>query len=346
MKGIDMADSVIRVGIVGAGDNTRKKHIPGLQAIPGVEVVSVCNRTLESSQRVAGEFGIPKVYERWWELIDAGDTDAIMIGTWPYMHARMTVRALEAGKHVLCEARMARNLAEAQAMLAAAQANPQLVAQIVPSPLSLGVDRAIQRLLAEGYLGEVLVVEIRAGSSFSNPDAPLHWRHDYDLSGLNIMSMGIWYEALLRWVGEAVAVSAMGKVFTTMRKDAGGRLRAVRVPEHIDVLADMACGAQARITISSVTGLAGPDSATLYGSAGTLRFVDGMLYGARRGETALQPAAIQPEEKGVWRVEEEFVNAIRGQEIITHTDFETGVKYMAFTEAVTRSMAERRTVPV
>ena len=55
-----MAASSIRIGLIGAGKNTRDRHIPGFQAIDGVEVVSVCNRSLESSQRVADQFGIPK----------------------------------------------------------------------------------------------------------------------------------------------------------------------------------------------------------------------------------------------------------------------------------------------
>ena len=336
----------IRIGVVGAGANTRTRHIPGLQAIDGVKIVSVCNRSPESSRRAADEFDIPTVYNHWWELIDAPDTDAIVIGTWPYMHERMTVRALAAGKHVMCEARMARNLAEARSMLAASQANPHLVTQIVPSPMTLGVDKTIKRLLAEGYLGDVLVIDIRAGNAFIDPNAPLHWREDYDLSGLNIMSMGIWYEALLRWVGEATAVSAMGKVFTPMRKDSGGQLHPVRVPDHIDIVADMACGAQTRLTISNVTGLAEPNTVTLYGSKGTLSFVGGQLLGGQRGGDSLQPISIPAAEVGGWRVEAEFINAIRGQETITHTDFETGVKYMAFTEAVSRSMQERRIVPV
>jgi predicted dehydrogenase len=336
----------IRVGIIGAGANTRSKHIPGLQAIEGVEVISVCNRSLESSQRVADEFGIPMVYENWWQLIDADDTDAIVIGTWPYMHERMTGRALAANKHVMCEARMARNLTEARAMPAASQAHPNLITQIVPSPMTLGVDKTIKRLLTEGYLGDILVIEVRAGNSFINRDAPMHWRENFDYSGLNIMSMGIWYEALLRWVGEATSVTAMGKVFTPMRKDEDGYLRPVKVPDHVDIVADMACGAQARITISSVTGLAEPNTVTLYGSEGTLRFIDGQLYGGQRGEDSLQLLSIPQSEVGGWRVETEFINAIRGEEVITHTDFETGVKYMAFTEAVTRSMQERRVVSI
>ncbi len=54
---------------------------------------------------------------------------AVCIGTWPNLHAEVTVAALERGKHVLCEARMACNLTEAKRMLAASEARPQLVAQ-------------------------------------------------------------------------------------------------------------------------------------------------------------------------------------------------------------------------
>src|SRR5512142_1594289 len=115
----------IRVGIVGAGGNTQGRHIPELQKIEGVEVVSVANRTGESSQRAADRFGIPRVYDRWEDLVRADDSDAIVIGTWPYMHYPITLAALEAGKHVLCEARMSSNLDEARRMLIAAQSHPE-----------------------------------------------------------------------------------------------------------------------------------------------------------------------------------------------------------------------------
>ena len=110
----------IRVGIVGAGANTRLRHIPGLQAIEEVEIVSVANRTIESARRVAREFGIPKVFDHWEDLVMARDLDAVVIGTWPNLHCAVTLAALDAGKHVLCEARMARNAKEARAMWQAA----------------------------------------------------------------------------------------------------------------------------------------------------------------------------------------------------------------------------------
>lgn len=339
-----MSDEPIRVGIVGAGGNTTARHLPGLQAIDGVELRSVCNRSRESSDRVAKRFGIPTMYDSWQELVAAPDTNAIVIGTWPYLHCPVTLAALAANKHVLCEARMAMNASEARAMRAAAQAKPQLVAQVVPSPFTLRVDTTIQRLIADGFLGDILAVRVRDGSSFLNPDAELGWRQNADLSGVNVLSLGIWYEATLRWVGEATRVMAMGKTFRRMRKDGEGRMRAVRVPEHVDVVADLACGAQAHFGISSVTGLAGPPEASLFGSAGTLRWSGDKLYGGRRDATELHEIAIPDDQAGGWRVEEEFINAIRGREPITHTTFDDGVKYMEFTEAVARSMLEARAV--
>jgi predicted dehydrogenase len=329
----------IRIGIVGAGANTVSKHIPGLRAIEGCEIVGVCNRSRESSERAARQLSIPTVYDTWQELSAAPDIDAVVIGTWPYLHCRVTLAALASGKHVLCEARMAANAQEARAMRDAAQARPELVAQVVPAPYTLGVDRTIRRLLAEGYLGELLAIDVRDGNGFLDRAAPLHWRQDFDLSGFNVLSLGIWYEAILRWAGEATRLTAMSKTFAKTRKDASGVPRAVRVPEHVDVIADMACGAQAHIQISAVTGLAGPTEAWLFGSVGTLRFAEGRLYGARRGEAAPREIDIPAGEAGSWRVEEEFVNAIRGREATTHTSFEDGVKYMEFTEAVARSMA-------
>ncbi len=336
---ISTGERPIRVGIIGAGGNTVSRHIPGLQAIPGVEVASVCNRSRASGERVARQFDIPTVYEDWQELIAAPDTDAILIGTWPSFHCRATLAALVAHKHVLCEARMAMNAAEARAMRDAAQAKPRLVAQVVPSPMTLGVDRTIQRLIADGFLGEIVAVRIRDGNAFADHDAPLHWRQDIALSGVNIMSMGIWYEALLRWVGPARKVMAMGRTFTPMRRDAEGILRAVAVPDHVDVVAELWCGAQAHIQISAVTGMAGASEAWIFGTEGTVRFVDGRLMGARRAAAEWQEVSPRPEDVGGWRVEADWIDAIRGVAPVRLTTFDDGVRYMDFTEAVSQSIA-------
>ncbi len=342
-----MSQPTIRVGVIGAGTNTRDRHMPGLLAQPNVEIVAVANRSRESGQRVADTFGIATVAPHWRAIVEHPDLDAVVIGTWPYLHCAATTSALQAGKHVMCEARMAMNAAEAQAMYRTAQSHPHLVAQIVPSPMTLGVDRAIQRLIASGWLGAPLVVDVQVGDTWLDREAPLHWRHDITRSGFNIMTMGIWYEALMRWVGEATAVMARGQVHVRQRRNTEtGCLQAVHIPDHIEILGDLACGASLHMQISAVMGLAGAPRATMYGSEGTLQFRDGVLYGGQRTDQELAPIPIPETERGSWRVEEEFVNAIRGQEAITHTDFATGVKYMEFTEAVTRSMQCGRTVAI
>src|SRR5262245_6324691 len=156
-----MPEKKIRVGLIGAGGNTKAFHIPGLKKQEGVEIVAVANRTRESSQRVADEFSIPKVHEHWQALLEDPGVDAVCIGTWPYMHAPLTIASLEAGKHVLCEARMAMDHDEARTMLAASLRHPGLTAQIVPAPHTLAFDRTIVEMIAGGVLGEMISIEAR-----------------------------------------------------------------------------------------------------------------------------------------------------------------------------------------
>jgi predicted dehydrogenase len=343
-----MAQAPIKVGIIGAGNNTRVRHIPGLQAVDGVEIVSVCNRSRESSQRVADQFHIPKVYDDWRELMAAGDTNAIVIGTWPYMHAELSCAALDAGKHVMCEARMAMNAAEAHTMLNKSRQHPDLVAQIVPSPFTLRVDQTIKDLIAEGYLGELYSLVVRGvAPEFANPDAPIHWRQQKHLSGYNILNMGIWYEATMRWVGQATRVFAQTRIGVKQRRDPEtGAMVEVDIPDHVDITTELAGGGQGTYNFSAVSGLGPTPGAWLFGSKGTLHFdqSSNKLLGGKAGEKELREITIPPEKAGKWRVEEEFVNAVRGLEKITHTNFEDGVKYMEFTEAVYRSAESGRAV--
>ncbi|MDO8302821.1 MAG: hypothetical protein Q7T18_06245, partial [Sedimentisphaerales bacterium] len=94
------------------------------------------------------------------------------------------------------------------------------------------------------------------------------------------------------------------------------------------------------------TGLAGEPEAFLFGDGGTLRFAANKLYGAKRGDKELKEIKIPAKEQGSWQVEKEFVEAICGKGTIRLTTFEDGVKYMEFTEAVAKSMAKGKAVPL
>ena len=188
-----MENGLIRIGLIGAGANTRLRHIPGFREQSGVEIVAVANRSRESGKRIASEYEIPKVYDNWLELMEDDSIDAVCVGTWPYMHRNLVLAALEADKHVLTEARMAMNAQEAHDMLDASRQFPHLVTQIVPAPQTLEVDATVKEYVANGYLGEILAVRLRVcdyhgrsnrADTFIDTEAPLHWRQDRTLSGL------------------------------------------------------------------------------------------------------------------------------------------------------------------
>ena len=334
-----MANGDVRVGLIGAGHNTQARHIPGFQKVSGVEISAVANRSRESGRRVADQFNIPAVYDNWRELLEDESIDAVCIGTWPNMHCPITLAALEAGKHVLCEARMAMSAQEAWDMLNVSRAHPHLVAQIVPSPLTFRVDNLLQQMISDGYLGDLLAVEVQALSpDFVETDGALHWRHDRDISGFNVLNMGIWYEAIIRWAGRAARVMAMTSVNVPYRRDENGQMTAVTVPDHVDVLCQMTNGAQAHMRFSAATGLSPGNEVWLYGSEGTIRLDHQLnVFGGRRGDQQLSEIPNPEEKRAYWRVEEEFIGAIRGQEKVSRTPFDVGVHYMEFTEAVTRS---------
>ena len=225
-----MATDTLRIGIIGAGANTRSRHIPGLRMQNSVEIVGVANRSLASSQKAAKELDIPNAYSDWTEIISDKSIDAVCIGTWPYTHAEMTIAALDAGKHVLCEARMAMSAREAHAMLAASRRNPSRIAQIVPAPMTLPVDRTIADTIAGGAIGNVIAIDLCVSvGGYPNPDLPLHWRQSRDFSGNNIMALGIWYEQMARWIGHASSAFAVGQVVVKYRKD---EIRRARTDYH------------------------------------------------------------------------------------------------------------------
>ena len=338
----------LRIGFIGAGANTRSRHIPGFRAIDGVELVAVCNRSRESGQRVADEFGITRVETDPAAIFVADDVDAVCIGTWPYMHREYAVSALEAGKHVLCEARMAMNATEAREMLAASEARPELVAQIVPGPFDLRSWRTIRRLVADGSLGdirEVHVTQLTGGSL--NAGAPLHWRERVDYSGMNVMIFGILVEVVTRWLGPTRRVLADGAVFVRERRDADGRAHAIAVPDSLGVLAELERGGRVSYRVSTV--LHAPRDAngiSVYGSAGTLHWEMGdRMRFAKLGD---EPAPLEPDAgtAGEWRVEADFVDSIRAGAPVALTSFADGVHYMRVTEAVDRSRTEGRAVPL
>jgi predicted dehydrogenase len=120
----------MKVGLIGTGFGTRV-HMPAMRADPGIEVVAICSARRDRAEQAAEEWGVPFIASDYRELIARDDVELVDVCTPPDSHAEMTIAALEAGKHVLCEKPLAMNVAEASAMAAAADSararRPELV---------------------------------------------------------------------------------------------------------------------------------------------------------------------------------------------------------------------------
>lgn len=111
----------VRVGIIGCGNIARGKHMPGLSKIKEVEMVAFCDLIPERAEAAAKQFGVPgaKTYVDYRDLLARDDIDVVHVCTPNDSHAPITIDALRAGKHVMCEKPMALDSAEARAMVAA-----------------------------------------------------------------------------------------------------------------------------------------------------------------------------------------------------------------------------------
>jgi predicted dehydrogenase len=336
----------LRIGIVGAGNIVRDRHLPGLKKHPEVDIVAVSNSSYESAQKFCDE-NLPQAtpMQNWVDLVALPDIDIVWIGTPPYMHSAVTISALEAGKHVFCQARMAMDSAEAEEMLAAAQRFPQLVTMLCPPPYGMRGDLLVKKLLAEGYIGRPHDVRLQSfNGNYLNPEAPPHWRQRIEISGLNVLTLGIYVEVLQRWLGNITGVFARGKILQPIRQGYD-----VIVPDLLNVLCTFANGAEGVLEFSGVNALAPSDRVEIYGSGGTMVYDFGSesLRAGKAGEKELHVVEPTPELEGEWRVEEDFLAAVKSKgRMKPSPSFEEGVRYMRVVQAVADSRARNEWVPI
>ena len=346
-----MSSNPIRVGFIGAGSICRIKHLPGLAAIDGVDVVAVANRSRASAEAVAADFGIPDVEETWQALLARDDIDAVFIGTWPYRHREYSIATLRAGKHCFCQARMAMDLDEAKEMLAVARENPHLVNML--SPARPDYEHYIAGLVRDGELGEITSVELLAISDGNLDRDSLHWRERRELSGNQIMAMGIYAEMLNGVVGPYESLSAHLSTPIGEKVDEAGEKVAIEVPQVVTISGRLQSGA---LALEHHTGLnadstSSTSTLTIRGLNGTLRYdlADRLEIGP--AGQPLSPVEVPPEHVGTWDAETDFVGAVQAardgappEERKVRPDFEEGLLYMRKVEAVHRSAATGQAV--
>lgn len=159
----------VRVGVIGAGQIAKRRHIPEYDAHPNVTIRALCDIDEGKAATLATEYGIKKVCTDYQQILDDGDIDAVSICTPNYLHAPITIAAANAGKHILVEKPMATTLEEADAMVQAAKEN-EVMLMVGQNQRLAPIHQVAKRVLQSGMLGRVTSFR----TTFGHP-GPEYW---------------------------------------------------------------------------------------------------------------------------------------------------------------------------
>ena len=204
------SDRPLRIGVLGAARITPMALIAPARRVAEVEVVAVAARDRARAEKFAARQRIAKVHASYADLIADPDVDAIYNPLPNSHHCEWTIRALEAGKHVLCEKPLASNAEEARQMAEAADRTGRILMEAFHWRYHPIAERA-RSLLREGRVGKIERIEV----AFCIPLwSPGNIRYRLDLAGGAAMDLGAYTVNMLRYFGEAepVVVSARARL--------------------------------------------------------------------------------------------------------------------------------------
>lgn len=276
-----------RIGIVGTGWGTRVQ-VP-LFREAGLQVVAIAGFHRNKTRETAAGLDL-RAYESWRELIATSDVELVSIVTPPAEHAEMTLAALEAGKHVLCEKPTAMSVQEAEAMLEAAKKRPGQLALIDHELRFLPSWRETRERIGE--IGAIRYAEVRYSSpARGSREREWNWWSDAGRGGGVWGAVGSHFVDALRYFGlEFEAAQALLRT-TIDRRPFGEGSRDVTSDDWTAVQLRARGGAVAAMTFSAVA--TGPDEdsvMTIYGESGALRF-SGEAVLLSKGGSPFEPLA-------------------------------------------------------
>lgn len=262
----------VKVGVIGCGSIAKNRHFPEYSSHQETDIIAVCDRVQDRANAAAQRYGV-QAYTDYIELLKNKDIDAVSICTPNYLHARMTIAALESGKHVLCEKPMATSLKDAEKMNEAATKSGKILMighnqRFVPS------HQKAKQIIESGEVGKVY--SFRTAFGHSGPeswsiDGENSWFFKKDQAVIGAMGdLGVHKADLLRYVLGEEFVEVAAFVETSAK-------------QHADVDDGAACilrtGSGIIGTLTASWSYAKEDNATvIYAEKAVLRLEDDPKY--------------------------------------------------------------------
>lgn len=357
----------IGIGLVGTGF-ARSAQAPAFRACEAADLAAVCSGSPENARKTAEEFKIPHVCESWQELIALEEVALVVVSAPPHLHHAVTLAALRAGKHVICEKPMAMNASQAREMTELAAARPQQLAIIDHELRFNPTRRRMKDLIDSGYVGDIYHVTATVAAGFRHAaQRPWNWWAEKSKGGGLLGALGSHAIDQLRWLcGEIEAVSADVATLVPIRHDpVTNQPRLVETDDYCSLLVRFAPRRhrtpRGTVLLSALYASGGKNQITIAGDKGTL-ILDGdeKLLGAQGYNTAFEDfsladraheVAIIPDNlwaRSFYHLARETVFALQeGRTEIPHAaTFADGWRCQTVIDAVLRSQQQQRWVSI
>jgi predicted dehydrogenase len=260
----------IRVGLIGTSWYMDAAHLPMLKADPRVTLAAICGRNRERAQDMASKYGIPAVFTDYRAMIARSNLQAIVIATPDDEHYAMTMDALDAGLHVICEKPLALNATHARAMYEKAEA--QGVRHMTFFTWRwMPHYRYGRELIDQGALGRLYDCQFNFLMGYGRNHA-YQWRFDRQRANGIVGDSGAHMFDLAHYlVGDITRVSA--HLSTHMPRDGVNAQPLDPASDSAMALIEFANGVQGTVHVSALARIHDPileQHITLHGDAGSL----------------------------------------------------------------------------
>ena len=266
---------MIRIGILGCGKIAQVRHIPEYADNKDCELYGFYNPTKSRAEDMAAKYG-GKVYESPEELLADSNIDAVSVCSANYAHAELTVKALQAGKHVLCEKPMATSLVDCEAMVAAAKESGKLL-MIGQNQRLTAAHQLARKMVVDGVIGKV--VSFRTSFGHGGPETWAikpgkdTWFFDKTKAAMGVMAdLGIHKTDLIQYLLGQRVVSTTAVLTTLDKRGADDEL--IGVDDNAICIYTMSDGTVGTMTASWTYYAAEDNSTVLYGTEGEIRVYD------------------------------------------------------------------------
>ena len=266
---------MFNIGIIGCGKIAQVRHIPEYADHPQARLAGFFDLNQDRAQALAEQWG-GKAYSSWEELLADPAIDAVSVCVANNAHAQISIAALKAGKHVLCEKPMATTLEDCEAMVAAARESGKF--------LMIGQNQRLTKareLVENGTLGKILTFRTTFGhggpETWSVDPGKNTWFFDKSKAAMGAMAdLGIHKTDLIQYLLGETVVETTAQVTTLDKRGADGQL--IGVDDNAICIYRMSGGAIGTMTASWTFYGAEDNSTVLYGTKGILRIYDDPAY--------------------------------------------------------------------